>query len=68
MSETIILVIVIAVMTAIPVLLLRRLDDKLDVVHTLVNSKMAAALTEIEELRAEVRLQKTQIRDLKEDT
>jgi hypothetical protein len=38
---------------------LRRLDNKLDQVHVLVNSKMTAALEEIEQLKLDVAHQKT---------
>jgi hypothetical protein len=42
---------------------LSRVNDKLDVVHVLVNSKMTTALKEIETLRTEVARQKKQLED-----
>ena len=39
----------------------RRVDKKLDQVHVLVNSKMTAALAEIEHLKSDVARQKHQL-------
>jgi len=39
----------------------RRVDKKLDQVHVLVNSKMTAALAEIEHLKADVSRQRRQL-------
>lgn len=39
----------------------RRVDKKLDQVHVLVNSKMTAALEEIDKLKADVARQKIQL-------
>jgi hypothetical protein len=41
----------------------RRVDKKLDQVHVLVNSKMTAALAEIETLKEDVRHQKVLLDD-----